>query len=284
MRLAILTPSPDEPRFPAIIGKWFERLAAPLRAAGVEPVAVSWTDPGDLTGFDGVAPLLAWSYHRHQEVWSALLDQLETSGVPVANTIEILRWNTRKTYLAELEAAGAPVIPTLFADQVTPAVIAGAHERFGADIIVKPQISGGSYETLRLTAGQDLAGGPSGPAMLQPFLPAVTGEGELSLLYFGGVFSHAVSKIAASDDYRVQYQHGGRYQPLTPGADALDAASRVLAAANRPLTYARIDLLRGADGVLRLMELEAIEPDLYLEHAPDGGAAFARAMVAGISG
>jgi glutathione synthase/RimK-type ligase-like ATP-grasp enzyme len=279
MRLAILTPSPDEPRFPAIIGKWFDRLAAPLRAVGVEPVAVSWTDPGDLTGFDGVAPLLAWSYHQFQPVWQSLLHRLEASGVPVANPVASLRWNTRKTYLAELEAAGAPVIPTLFTDRVTLEIIAQAHERFGADIIVKPQISGGSHETLRLAAGQVLTGGPSGPAMLQPFLPAVTGEGELSLLYFGGVFSHAVSKIASDGDYRVQYQHGGRYQPLTPGADALDAASRVLAAANRSLTYARIDLLRGADGVLRLMELEAIEPDLYLDRAPDGGAAFARAML-----
>jgi glutathione synthase/RimK-type ligase-like ATP-grasp enzyme len=282
MRLAIFTPSPDEPRFAAIIGQWFERLAAPLRAAGIEPVAVSWTDPGDLARFDGVAPLLAWSYHRHQDQWLALLDRLEASGIPVANRAATLRWNTRKTYLAELEAAGAPVIPTLFVDHVTPEAVIEAHDRFGPEIIIKPQVSGGSHETVRLAAGADLAGGPAGPAMLQPFLPSVTAEGELSLLYFDGVFSHAVSKIAGRGDYRVQYQHGGRYQPLTPGADALKAADQVLAAGNRSLTYARIDLLRGADGVLRLMELEAIEPDLYLEHAPDGGAAFARAMIAAI--
>jgi len=281
-RLAVLTPSPDEPRFAAIIGKWFERLAAPLRAEGVEPVAVSWIDPGDLAGFDAVAPLLAWSYHRHRRQWLALLDRLEAQGVVTANRVEALRWNTRKTYLAELEAAGAPVIPTLFVDRLTPEAVAEGHARFGPEIIAKPQISGGSYETVRLAAGQALTGSPTGAAMLQPFLPSVTGEGELSLLYFGGVFSHAVSKIASEGDYRVQYQHGGRYQPLTPGADALEAASQVMAAARRPLTYARIDLLRGDDGVLRLMELEAIEPDLYLEHAPDAGAAFARAVVAAV--
>jgi len=120
--------------------------------------------------------------------------------------------------------------------------------------------------------------------MLQPFMPAITAEGELSLLFFDGVFSHAVAKMAREGDFRVQFQHGGRYQAIQPGADALKAATRVLEAAARPLTYARIDLLRAADGALQLMELEAIEPDLYLEHAPDGGAAFARAMVRAIEG
>jgi len=284
MRLAILMPSRDEPRFAAIIGDWFERLAAPLRAAGADPVAVSWTDVGDLARFDAVTPLLAWSYHRDPSAWLGLLDRIEAAGLPMANPPAVLRWNTRKTYLAELEAAGAPVIPTLFVEAVTPEAVAEAHERFGGEIIVKPQISGGSFDTLRLSKGAPLEGGPAGPAMLQPFLPAITGEGELSLLYFDGLFSHAVGKVAREGDFRVQFQHGGRYQAISPPPEALEAAGQVLAAANRPLTYARIDLLRGADGVLRLMELEAIEPDLYLQHAHDGGAAYARAMMRALGG
>ena len=279
MRLVVLTPSPDAPRVAAIVGQGLARLSAPLRVLGVEVEGRPWTDPGDLSAFEAVTPLLAWSYHRAPAHWAALLDRLEASGARVANDVGVLRWNTRKTYLAELEAAGAPVIPTLFVDAVTPAAIAEAHDRFGPEIIVKPQVSGGSYATVRLSRGQAMVGGPTGPAMLQPFMPAITAEGELSLLYFAGVFSHAVGKVAREGDFRVQSQHGGRYRPIEPGPDALEVAAQVLAAAARPLTYARVDLLRGGDGRLLLMELEAIEPDLYLEHAPDGGAAFARAVV-----
>jgi len=282
-RLVILTPSPDEPRFAMILDRWVGRLRPPLEAVGFVVEARPWTDVGSLSGADAVTPLLAWSYHREPDAWAALLDRLDREGVRVANPPDVLRWNTRKTYLAELEAAGAAIIPTLFADQVTPTILAEAHARFGPEIIVKPQVSGGSHATVRHRDGEPLAGGPDGPAMLQPFLPAITGEGEISLLYFGGAFSHAVAKIARADDFRIQFQHGGRYAAITPPDEALEAGAAVLKAAGRLLAYARIDLLRGEDGVLRLMELECIEPDLYLDLAPDGGAAFGRAM-AGVVG
>jgi len=281
-RLIILTPSPDEPRFAMILDRWVGRLRPPLEAVGFVVEARPWTDVGDLSGVGAITPLLAWSYHRNPVGWASLLDQLDREGVRVANPTDLLRWNTRKTYLAELEAAGAPIIPTLFADAVTPAILAEAHARFGPEIIVKPQVSGGSHATVRHTDGAPLADGPDGPAMLQPFLPAITGEGEISLLYFGGAFSHAVAKIAAADDFRVQFQHGGRYQAITPPSEALEVGGAVLKAAGRNLAYARIDLLRGEDGVLRLMELECIEPDLYLDLAPDGGEAFAAAMARAI--
>ena len=280
MRLAVLIPAPDQPQATAFALQGFERLAAPLRRAGVEPVTRSWAAPGDLSGFDAVSPLLAWYYHLRLADWLVLLDRLQAEGVRTINAAATLRWNTRKTYLADLEAAGAPVAPTLFVDRLTPAAISQAHARFGDDIIAKPQVSGAAFETVRLRPGAPLEGGPSGAAMLQPFMPAVAGEGELSLLYFGGRFSHALNKVAAPGDFRVQVQYGGVSTPIEPPAEAVAAAEQVLAEAGRPLTYARIDLIRGPDGAFRLMELEAIEPDLFLEHSPDDGAAFAAAMVA----
>ena len=279
MRLAILTPAPDNPRFADIWPRWHERLSPPLEAAGVVCEARCWTDPGDLSGFDAVAPLLAWSYHLRQDDWTRLLDGFERDGVRTLNGLATLRWNTRKTYLAELEAAGAPVVPTLFSDALTPAIVAEAHHRFGPQLIAKPQISGGSHQTLRLNAGAAFEGGPDGLAMLQPYLPAVSGEGELSLFFFGGEYSHAIGKVAQAGDFRVQPQFGGAVHAITPPPEAFDAARKVLAAAARDFTYARIDLIRMPDGRLMLMELEVIEPDLYLEHAPDQGAVFAAAMV-----
>ena len=146
-------------------------------------------------------------------------------------------------------------------------------------MVAKPLISGGSQSTLRLGRGDSLEGGPPGRALIQPFLPAVSGEGELSLFYFAGRFSHAVSKVAAEGDFRVQPQFGGAVRTITPPPEALAAAQTVLKVAGRDFAYARIDLLRGEDGAMLLMELEAIEPDLFLDHAPDGGDLFAQAVV-----
>lgn len=278
VRLAVLTPAPDEPRFAALSHVWFERLAAPLRAQGVDAVARPWTHIGDLTGFDAVTPLLAWSYHARVADWDGLLQRLAGLPVAVVNPLDTLVWNTRKTYLAELEQAGAPVVPTLFAERLDADLIAQAHRRFGAELVVKPQISGGSFETVRLSPGSAPALVSQRPMMVQPFLPAVSGEGELSLIYFDRRFSHAVTKTAKAGDFRVQVQHGGVTAPTSPPPEAFETAEQVLAATARGLAYARIDLIRGTDGKLRLMELEAIEPDLFLEHAPDGGAGFAAAM------
>ena len=282
MRLLLLLPAPDEPRYASFASELVEPMARPLERVGVEVVTAPWTEATDFDGFDAVTPLLAWSYHEREPQWRALLARLADSGVAVINSLDTLAWNTRKTYLAGLEATGAPVVPTLFVDHLTPDAVAEAHARFGPEIIAKPQVSAGSSGTIRVSLGGGLEGGPSGPAMLQPFLPAVAQEGELSMLFFDGVFSHAVGKVASAGDFRVQIQYGGAYSAIVATPEMMTAARQVIEAANRPLTYARIDLIRDTDGVLRLMELEAIEPDLYLDHAPDGGAAFAKAIRAAI--
>jgi glutathione synthase/RimK-type ligase-like ATP-grasp enzyme len=139
-------------------------------------------------------------------------------------------------------------------------------------------VSAGAYRTLKLRPGEPLDGAPEGPAMIQPFLPEVGGDGELSLFYFRGRFSHAVRKVAKSGDFRVQPEYGGHISPLTPDADVLAAADAVLAAVEEPLLYARVDLVRDLDGRPALIELELIEPDLYLDYDPERGAAFARAV------
>src|SRR5580692_10870276 len=160
MRLAVLTPAPDEPRFAAIAHRWLARVAAALAPAGIEAIGRSWVDPGDLAAFDGVAPLMVWSYFRELDDWRRLLDRLEGLGRPILNPVETLRWNTDKLYLRDLDAAGAPVLPTLFAEQVTAAVVAEAHQRFGAQLVVKPRISAGAHQTLRLEPGASLDGAP----------------------------------------------------------------------------------------------------------------------------
>lgn len=276
-RIALLTPAADNP-YVRIWRPAYDRLAAALEAGGMDVVARDWRE-ADRVEADAVLPLLAWGYHQAAADWAAMLDTLEAAGTRVLNPVSVLRWNTRKTYLAELDEAGVPTVPTIFVERATQALVDEARQLLGVDeLVVKPQVSAGSHQTLRLGIGQPLDGGPSGAAMIQPFLPAVAGEGELSLLFFGGVFSHAVGKVAQGGDFRVQPQFGARIGAIRPSDEAMEVAGLALGAMDVAPTYARIDLIRGLDGALRLMELEAIEPDLYLEHAADGGAAFAAAV------
>jgi glutathione synthase/RimK-type ligase-like ATP-grasp enzyme len=235
-----------------------------------------------LEGIDAASPLMVWAYHLDADLWLRTLDAWQASPVPFANRAEVVRWNTDKSYLAELSAAGAPVVPTLAVDQVTPEALAEAADRFGPSLVAKPRISAGAHRTARIENGEALADLPEGPALIQPFLPAVAEEGELSLLFFGGEFSHAVTKVARPGDFRVQPQYGSTLTRVAPPDEALAAARMVLEAAPSDLAYARVDLIRVEDGGLALMELELIEPDLYLRHAPDRTQAFAKALLAAV--
>jgi glutathione synthase/RimK-type ligase-like ATP-grasp enzyme len=276
-RIALLTPAAHNP-YVRIWGPAYDRLTAALAGAGLEVVSMEWPKAAE-ADVDAVLPLLAWGYHQDAADWLAMLDTLEARGARALNPAAILRWNTTKTYLADLEAAGVPVVPTVFADRADDAVVAAARAGFGGGtLVVKPQVSGGSHETVKLEPGEALVGGPSGAAMIQPFLPSVSGEGEISLLHFDGVFSHAVGKVAKAGDFRVQPQFGSTIGPIEPPPGALDVAQAAIAAAPGRLTYCRVDLIRHPDGTLRVMELEAIEPDLFLEHAAGAGAVFAAAV------
>lgn len=288
-RIAILTPDPADRSYadhwPAVL----ERLGLALKAQGLTVEPAPWTDhirdASRLAAYDLVLPLVVWGYHRDHGRWLDACRAWTAAGVRLANPASVLTWNSDKTYLARLADRGVAIPPTLWREAPTQADLAEALDRFGADrLVVKPTVSGGAWKTLRLSRDEALGdgaldGGPDGPAMIQPYLTALESEGELSLLFFGGRFSHAVRKTPVAGDFRIQSQFGGRYAPEpSPPAAAMDLAAAVLAAIDEPLLYARIDVARGPDGGWLLMEAELIEPDFYLACAPDGGAAFARAV------
>jgi glutathione synthase/RimK-type ligase-like ATP-grasp enzyme len=116
--------------------------------------------------------------------------------------------------------------------------------------------------------------------LIQPYLPAIESEGELSLFYLGGRYSHAVRKVPRSGDFRVQPEYQGVITAVEPAADEREAAEAILAAVEDRLLYARVDLVRGLEGRPVLMELELVEPDLYLGHAPDRGRRFVDVVLA----
>lgn len=278
MRAAILTPAPEYPEAWA----WaFDVEADVLRRAGIAVEARPWTDPGDLSDFDLVMPLVAWGYHLDPPRWHALLGRLEHEGAKVLNPVPLLSWNSDKRYLAELGGKGIAVIPTRLVEALDEAALAEARAEYGDDLVIKPPVSAAADGTHRLGLGDPLPADAKFREMLvQPFLRSVAEEGEYSIMLFGGRFSHAVVKRPKAGDYRVQPHLGGTEQPCAPPAGAIELAQAALAAAPAEAAYARVDMVRDGTGALAIIELELIEPSLWLQHAPDGGASFAEIITA----
>jgi glutathione synthase/RimK-type ligase-like ATP-grasp enzyme len=265
-----------------------ERLVPALAERGIDAETVLWTDPGvDWSAYDAVLAWKVWDYfHRAGafDDWVVRVDGLTR----LWNPAPVLRWNAHKRYLAELGARGVPVLETVELRRGTPVDLAAElADRGWHDAILKPAVAGASLGLVRVrgqaearaaqtTLDRDIA---TADLMLQPFLPTIA-QGELSLLYLGGAPSHAVLKRPRSGEIRVQPQFGGSVEPVAePPADAVELAERVLAEVDADLLYARVDLVRDGDGALRLIELEVIEPFLFLESSAAAAGRLADAVV-----
>ena len=279
MRLAVLVPDRgyEEP------WAWaFDVEAKALRAAGCSVDAVAWTELEDVAGYDLVLPLVAWGYHLDYQRWLALLDHAEAGRWPMVNPPALLRWNSDKAYLAELAEGGVSTVPTLAVEACCDADLEEARRRFQAEwLVIKPPVSASASGTHRIGPNDDLPAESRGqPMIVQPLIEEISRTGEFSLMLFDGEYSHAVVKRPKSGDFRVQPHLGGVTLPskAPPGAVAL--AKQALVAAPARATYARVDIVPDDEGTLRIMELELIEPALFLDHAPDGGGAFTRSILA----
>jgi glutathione synthase/RimK-type ligase-like ATP-grasp enzyme len=282
MKAIVLTPAPDfwEP------WAWaYDVEAAALEAAGIEVEPRPWTEIGDLSGIDAVLPLVAWGYHVRFAQWLALLERMAQPGSPrMLNPPAMLRWNSDKSYLEQLAAAGVPTVASRTVDVLDDDALANARETFGDELVVKPLVSASADDTFRIGLGDPVPASVRGRRMLiQPYMPSIAHSGEVSLMLFGGAFSHAIVKRPKAGDFRVQPHLGGSEAPCEPPPGAIDLAKAALAAAPAPAVYARVDMIEAENGALQIMELELIEPALWLQHSPDGGAAFAEAIKAVIA-
>jgi glutathione synthase/RimK-type ligase-like ATP-grasp enzyme len=226
--------------------------------------------------------LAAWGYHLRYSQWLNFLDDLQAKGLPVVNPPELLRWNSDKIYLKELGAKGIPSVQTIEAEALEDADLEYAADRFGSpELVIKPPISGGAFGTHRIRVGDPIPHTERGQRMMiQPFLPSIATEGEYAIILFGGTYSHTVVKRPKSGDFRVQPHLGGSTETCDPPAGGVELAQAALAAAPAAATYARVDIVRGPAEELQIMELELIEPALFLDVAPHGKDAFADAIIA----
>lgn len=263
-------------------------LVPALRAAGIEGVPLVWNDPTvDWAAYDLVAVRTTWDYPNKLDAFLAWADRVAAVR-PLLNPAPLLRWNTDKRYLRELAASGVPVVPTRWAERGEAVDLRRVMAEEGwREVVVKPVVSAGARRT-RLVDGTTLVAGErflreqltQRPMMLQPYVREVSTLGELSLLYFNGRFSHAVRKVPAAGDFRVQTEHGGRVGSVAPTEAELVAGQRVLDAMASDTLYARVDLLPAPGGTHQLLELEVTEPSMFLLWDSQAATRFAAAIAA----
>jgi hypothetical protein len=242
---------------------------------------VSWPS------FDRVVLRSVWDYHLRLPEFTQWVDARARDGSALLNPPALVRWNLHKSYLDDLAAAGCPVIETVRVPRGPAASLAALlGERGWPEAVVKPAVSASAHRTFRVarpeaeTLQAELAAIlDEGDALVQRLAPEVLHAGEWSIVFVGGAFSHAVLKRGAAGEFRVQEEFGGRATPADPGRDVKAQAAAALAAAPGRATYARVDgVVR--EGAFVLMELELIEPVLYLGTDPRAAARLADAVLA----
>lgn len=263
-------------------------LSDALGDRGLEVSRVNWADGRiDWRGFDAILIRQTWDYFERLDAFRAWLARVETC-TRVINPVEVMRWNCDKRYLVELAAAGVPTVATVVVERQQPAPRLGGlleRHRF-PEAVVKPAVSGAGRETYRIGRAEAGEFEPDWQRLVaqedmlvQPFMPAIIEHGEVSLVVIDGAVTHAVRKIAAAGEFRVQDDHGGTVQAHTPSETEAVVAREALAAAPEPVGYARVDLVQTAGGPV-VMELELIEPELFFRNAPRAADLLARWLCA----
>jgi glutathione synthase/RimK-type ligase-like ATP-grasp enzyme len=263
-------------------------LIPALARHGYEAVPAVWNDPAlNWSGFTAAVIRSTWDYHHDLPGFLRWVDHLDRAGVRVFNPPAVLRWNSDKRYLDELEASGIPVVPTRWVETGGISLLDVLDERGWEHAVVKPAVSASGFETwkvARVDASEHEARFrrlvSRGTVMVQPYIDQVAREGEWSLLYIGGEFSHALVKRARPGEFRVQDRHGGTAHAKTPSAALLSQAGAVLRAALPDPSialYARVDGCV-VDGRFLLMEIELLEPTLFFRLQPGAPERMAAAL------
>jgi glutathione synthase/RimK-type ligase-like ATP-grasp enzyme len=261
--------------------------ATPLLALGWQLDAVPWRRPDvDWSAYDLVVIRSAWDYHHAPDEFLDVLARID-DATTLENSLDHARWNVPKTYLRDLAAAGVPIVPTVWHDRLRPGTLDTLFGETGAgDIVIKPVVSASAHGSFRLhhstlaALSSEIETFFSDTAfMAQPLVPTVLTEGEYSLFYLGGEYSHAVVKQPRQGDYRVQEEYGGSTQAVAVDRKLLEAGRTALEVLDTPPLYARVDLVRANDEPgYWLMEMELIEPVLYLATDPQAPVRFAEAI------
>jgi len=247
-------------------------LSSILKELGISHEIVSWSDPeADWSKFTTLLIKSTWDYFDFYPEFLNWIQKIKNLGIPVLNDLETILWNSAKNYLLEIEEKGFPVISGLILKKGEEIDANQISQKIKSDIwVVKPLVSGGAKNTLKIQASdwesyvdqvRDLV--KEEDFLVQPFIQEVQSVGEYSLIFFNQKFSHAVLKTPAKADFRVQHYFGGTTQTIDPSTDMLKSCQALVDEFASGSLYARVDGVEIA-GVFHLMELELIEPYLFL--------------------
>jgi glutathione synthase/RimK-type ligase-like ATP-grasp enzyme len=258
-----------------------DKLAIPaLTKLGHEALPVVWDSGADFDSFDALVFRSCWDYHLKTRAFHEFLENLKTSQARVFNAPKALLWNLNKKHLLELEQNGVSIPQTQwFARGArSPAIVIESEK-----LVLKPAISLNGYDTYLVDSSDTIAIEKyteiilaKGDLIAQEYLPEIKETGELSFLFFNGKFSHAARKLPKTGEFRIHEEYGGTRTAFIPTPDHIAQAKRVVFASGFDPLYARVDAIdRG--GELILIELELLDPSLYLEDAV-GADRFANAI------
>ncbi len=266
-------------------------LSEALAAHGIAVRRVDWADPHvDWSQFRAAVFRTTWDYFVRYEEFTAWLRHVQ-KATQLINAAETIWWNLDKHYLADLESRGIATVPSVYLEAGDPRTLEELFATTGwSEVVIKPCVSGAARNTYRVTlenaAEVDNALAPFRAReafMFQPFIRDIVTGGEITLVLIDGVVTHGVRKVPKAGDFRVQDDHGGSWTEHVPSEDEIAFAERAVAACvPRPL-YGRVDVVRGADGSLQTMELELIEPELWLRTHPAAAQRMGRAIAEAIT-
>lgn len=262
------------------------RLIPALEQLGTEAAPVVWSDQSvDWRQYDAVILRSCWDYHLRFEEFQAWLGALVRDGVRLWNSPDTVRWNADKRYLLDLARRGAATIPTMIAVRGHPEAVESIAAAEGwSRFVIKPAVSASGYQTYALGQPLDVAARSAiarvsaiGDVLVQPFANEVPESGELSLIFFDGVFSHATVKRARAGEFRVQTEHGGTVEATRVDSAIIAQATDVIRVLDERPLYARVDgIVR--DAAFLVMELELIEPNVFMSYQAEAAHRFAVAI------
>ncbi len=255
----------------------------PLRNAlirrGHQIISIPWNGPQEAF-YDADIVLLraCWDYCKTPDEFTQWINDLEAAGVNLHNPSQIVLWNMNKRYLLELQSMGTPMPGTLILDSVSnDDVLTQIQSQGWQEAVVKPLVGQGGGGVLRLDPENfnhwpDLSKTFT-PLVLQEFQSSIGNLGETILIFFEGVFSHAVLRIVAPGEWRSNFRFGARRVKCEVSPRIIEQAQEVLSVLKETPLYARVDGLVNGD-IFTLMELELVEPDLGFVQAPDAAEIF----------
>jgi len=260
-----------------------EHAIKPLEALGWQVSTLSWRQRAiPWSDFDIAIIRSTWDYWNDVPLFLDTLERINRA-TRLANRLDLVYWNLEKTYMRDLQQNGIGIVPTLFADSLQDDFLPHYQRELAVhEIVVKPVVGANGEDAYRVRA-DDTPGRLAAIAarfgkracMLQPFMPNILGEGEYSLFFFGGNYSHAILKKPAESEFRSQEEHGGAILAVDPSEKLLQRARQAIDTISPAPLYARIDFIRDAQDDFLVMELEMIEPSMYLRMHPQAPARFA---------